>query len=115
MSEIHALAARQPRAKLGPLVYDPGPLGDEQVEIDVEYCGICHSDLSMLNNDWQITQYPLVPGHEAIGKISAMGRGAKSVRIGQTVGLGWNAGSCLHCRQCLTGNHNMCQSLEQTI
>jgi len=115
MAEIHALAARQARGKLGPLVYDPGPLGDEQVEIDVEYCGICHSDLSMLNNDWQITQYPLVPGHEAIGKISAMGRGAKSVRIGQTVGLGWNAGSCLHCRHCLTGNHNMCQSLEQTI
>ena len=67
MSEIHALAARQARGKLGPLAYDPGPLADEQVEIDVHYCGICHSDLSMLNNDWQITQYPFVPGHEAIG------------------------------------------------
>jgi uncharacterized zinc-type alcohol dehydrogenase-like protein len=115
MSEIHALAAREARGKLGPLAYDPGPLADEQVEIDVQYCGICHSDLSMLNNDWGITQYPLVPGHEAIGTIAAMGRGAKSVHIGQTVGLGWNSRSCLHCRQCLTGNHNMCQSLEQTI
>ena len=115
MPEIHALAARQARGKLGPLAYDPGPLADEQVEIDVQYCGICHSDLSMLNNDWGITQYPFVPVHEAIGKISATGRAATSVHIGQTVGLGWNAGSCLHCRQCLTGNHNMCQSLEQTI
>jgi uncharacterized zinc-type alcohol dehydrogenase-like protein len=51
MSEIHALAARQARGKLGPIAYDPGPLADEQVEIDVQYCGICHSDLSMLNND----------------------------------------------------------------
>ena len=58
MSEIHALAARQPRGKLGPLAYDPGPLGDEQVEIEVQYCGICHSDLSMLNNEWQISQFP---------------------------------------------------------
>jgi uncharacterized zinc-type alcohol dehydrogenase-like protein len=115
MPEIHALAARQARGKLTPLDYCPGPLEEEQVEIDVQYCGICHSDLSMLNNDWGITQYPFVPGHEAIGKVSALGHGAKSVRVGQTVGLGWNAGSCLHCRQCLTGNHNMCQSLEQTI
>ena len=93
MSEIHALGAREAHGKLGPLAYDPGPLADEQVEIDVEYCGICHSDLSMLNNDWQITQYPFVPGHEAIGKISALGHGAKSVHIGQTVGLGWNSAS----------------------
>jgi len=51
MSEIHALSAPQPHAKLAPFAYDPGPLADDQVEIDVQYCGICHSDLSMLNND----------------------------------------------------------------
>jgi uncharacterized zinc-type alcohol dehydrogenase-like protein len=115
MAEIHALAARQPRGKLEPFSYDPGPLGDAQVEIEVQYCGICHSDLSMLNNEWQFTQYPFVPGHEAIGKVAAVGRDVRTVRVGQTVGLGWNAGSCLHCRQCLSGNHNMCESLEQTI
>jgi uncharacterized zinc-type alcohol dehydrogenase-like protein len=69
----------------------------------------------MLNNEWQFTQYPFVPGHEAIGKVAAVGRDVRTVRVGQTVGLGWNAGSCLHCRQCLSGNHNMCESLEQTI
>jgi uncharacterized zinc-type alcohol dehydrogenase-like protein len=95
--------------------YDPGPLGEEQIEIEVHYCGICHSDLSMLNNDWQMTNYPLVPGHEAIGKVVAMGAGAKLVSMGQTVGLGWNSGSCMYCTQCLTGNQNMCQRLEMTI
>lgn len=115
MTQIHALAAQQPSGKLGPFSYDPGPLRDEQVEIEVQYCGICHSDLSMLNNEWGMTSYPFVPGHEAVGKVTAVGRDAKRVREGQLVGLGWNAGSCLHCRQCLTGNHNMCQSLEQTI
>ena len=115
MSEIRALAAKQPRGKLEPFSYDPGPLGDEQVEIDVQYCGICHSDLSMLNNEWQFTQYPLVPGHEAIGTVSAIGAHAKLVAVGQTVGLGWNAGSCMACPQCLGGDHNMCRNLQQTI
>ena len=115
MAEIHALAAREPRGKLEPFSYDPGPLGDAQVEIEVQYCGICHSDLAMLNNEWQITRYPFVPGHEVIGRVAAVGREVPTVRVGQTVGLGWNAGSCLHCRQCLTGNHNLCESLEQTI
>jgi uncharacterized zinc-type alcohol dehydrogenase-like protein len=115
MSEILALAAREAGGKLSPFTYDPGPLLPEQVEIDVQYCGICHSDLSMLNNQWRATAFPFVPGHEAIGVISAAGENVKGVKTGDTVGLGWNAGSCLHCRPCLTGNHNMCQSLEQTI
>jgi uncharacterized zinc-type alcohol dehydrogenase-like protein len=65
MSTIHALAASGAGEKLQSFTYDPGPLGDEQVEIEVRYRGICHSDLSMLHNEWQITQFPFVPGHEA--------------------------------------------------
>src|SRR3954454_23257429 len=109
MSEIHALAAKQPKGKLEPFSYDPGPLGPEQVEIEVHYCGVCHSDLSMLNNEWGATAFPFVPGHEAIGKVVAIGTAAKNVTVGETVGLGWNSGSCLHCRQCLAGDHNMCE------
>lgn len=115
MSEIHALAARDSGGRLSPYSYDPGPLGDEQVEIEVQYCGLCHSDLMFLKNHLGGTAYPFVPGHEAIGRVVALGRGAKAVREGQTVGLGWNAGSCLHCRPCLSGDQNMCVTLEQTI
>jgi uncharacterized zinc-type alcohol dehydrogenase-like protein len=115
MSEILALAAKQAKGKLEPFSYDPGPLGAEQVEIEVAYCGICHSDYSMLANEWGISKFPLVPGHEAVGKVVATGEQAKFIKVGQTVGLGWNSGSCLHCRPCLSGDHNMCQSLEQTI
>ncbi|HEX7363389.1 MAG TPA: NAD(P)-dependent alcohol dehydrogenase [Bryobacteraceae bacterium] len=115
MSQIHALAAKQAGGKLEPFSYDPGPLGDEQVEIEVQYCGICHSDYSMLHNEFGISQFPLVPGHEAVGKIVAAGDKTKFVKVGQTVGLGWYSGSCLHCRPCLAGNQNMCESLEQTI
>ncbi len=115
MSKVQALAAHEANGKLQSFSYDPGPLGAEQVEIEVHYCGICHSDFSMLRNEWGMTQFPFVPGHEAVGKIVAVGENTKSVKVGQTVGLGWNSGSCLHCYPCLTGNQNMCQNLEQTI
>jgi uncharacterized zinc-type alcohol dehydrogenase-like protein len=66
-------------------------------------------------NEWQMTKYPFVPGHEAVGTVRAVGSHAKRVVPGQTVGLGWNAGSCMFCPQCLSGDHNMCRTLEQTI
>src|SRR5215472_18483853 len=83
MSEIHALAATEPKGKLEPFTYDPGPLGDEQVEIEVKYCGICHSDLVMLNDELKMTRFPFVPGHEAVGTVAAAGRGVKLVSVGQ--------------------------------
>jgi alcohol/geraniol dehydrogenase (NADP+) len=86
MNEVHALSAKQARGRLEPFSYDPGPLRDEQVEIKVQYCGICHSDLSMLNNEWGMTQFPFVPGHEAIGKVVALGAKAKIVKLGETWG-----------------------------
>ncbi len=113
--EIRALAAAKAHAKLELISYDPGPLGAEQVEIEVQYCGICYSDVSMLDNDWRMTQYPFVPGHEAVGKVVALGAHAKAVHLGQMVGLGWNSGSCMSCRPCLAGDHNLCTSLEQTV
>ncbi|MEO8002171.1 MAG: NAD(P)-dependent alcohol dehydrogenase [Arenimonas sp.] len=115
MSTIKAWAAHTAGGKLEPFEYDPGPLGDEEVEIAVEYCGICHSDLSLLNNDWGMTRYPFVPGHEATGRVIAMGNKAKGVSIGQRVGLGWNSHSCMHCKQCLMGNQNLCENLQPTL
>jgi len=115
IDRVRAYAAAAPKAALTPIDYDPGPLGDEQVDIAVEYCGICHSDLSMLDNEWGNTRYPLVAGHEIVGTITALGTQAKGLRIGQRVGLGWYAGSCMHCRQCMSGHHNLCREGEQTI
>ena len=70
---IKGYAATEPRGTLQPFEFDPGPLGDSQVEIKVEYCGLCHSDLSMLTNEWGISPYPLVAGHEIIGTVAAKG------------------------------------------
>ena len=92
-----------------------GPLGAEDVEVEVEHCGLCHSDLSVLNNDWGGSQYPAVLGHEVVGRVIALGSAAKGLKIGQRVGIGWNAGSCMHCRQCKSGEQQLCQQAEATI
>ena len=113
--KFRGYAAFEPKGSLQPFEYDPGELGPEQIEIQVNYCGLCHSDLSMLNNDWQWTQYPFVGGHEVAGKIIAVGENGKGLDVGDSVGLGWNAGSCMHCDQCISGNHIDCPQLEQTI
>ncbi|MBL8765136.1 MAG: NAD(P)-dependent alcohol dehydrogenase [Phycisphaerae bacterium] len=113
--KIRAMAAREARGPLAPFEFEPGPLGKEQVEIRVASCGICHSDLSMRNNEWGMSAYPLVPGHEIVGTVTATGAEVRGVRVGDRVGLGWYSHSCLTCRQCLSGHHNLCGSNEQTI
>ncbi|HXY59875.1 MAG TPA: NAD(P)-dependent alcohol dehydrogenase [Methylocystis sp.] len=112
---IRAWAAKGRKQKLEPFNYEPGELGPEEVEIAVEHCGICHSDLSVINDDWGISTYPLIPGHEAVGRVVALGAAAKGLRLGQKVGVGWSAGSCLHCRQCLAGDQHLCAENVATI
>ena len=115
MSTIKAYAADGPKQPFKPFQYDPGQLGVEEVEVAVDYCGICHSDLSMLNNDWGMTKYPFVGGHEVIGKISAVGSNARGLKVGQSVGVGWTAESCMACQQCLSGDHHLCANARGTI
>ena len=115
MPTFRAFAATQPKADLAPFEYDPGPLGDEEVEIAVSHCGICHSDLSMLDNDWGQSKYPLVPGHEVAGTVAAVGGRVANLKVGDRVGLGWNARSCMACRQCVGGDHHLCPTAEGTI
>jgi uncharacterized zinc-type alcohol dehydrogenase-like protein len=112
---IKAYAALTTGGKLEPFEYDPGELGVDQVEIDISSCGICHSDLSMLDNDWQMTEYPLVPGHEIVGKIGAVGERVTHLKPGQRVGLGWFSKSCMTCSECMSGNYNLCPTAEGVI
>lgn len=110
-----AWVARAPGQPLTLERVDLGPMGPEEVEVAVEHCGLCHSDLSILNNDWGLSRYPAVLGHEAVGRITAVGASAKGLKVGQRVGVGWNAGSCMHCRQCMSGGHHLCPQVQPTI
>jgi uncharacterized zinc-type alcohol dehydrogenase-like protein len=109
---LAALAAKQP---LTPFEYELPPLAPGEVDIRVTHCGICHSDTSMINNEWGFSAYPLVPGHEVIGVVEAVGPGPSDRQVGQRVGLGWQAGSCGHCEYCRAGKETFCDSESDTI
>jgi uncharacterized zinc-type alcohol dehydrogenase-like protein len=115
MTIVNAYAATEVGGKLQPFQYKLSEIGADEVDISIEHCGICHSDLSMLENAWGITQYPFVPGHEIIGTVSAIGKDVTNLKIGDRVGLGWHSGYCLTCDQCLTGDHNICHNAQGTI
>lgn len=115
MTDIKAYAALKPGAPLEPFNYDPGALPADYVEIDVSACGLCHSDVSMIDNEWGASRYPLVPGHEAIGRVSELGSNVTHLKLGQMVGVGWSAGSCLTCGQCMSGYQHRCGSAARTI
>lgn len=110
MSIIKSYAAKDAGAALEVWEYDAGELLPEDVEVKVDYCGVCHSDLSMIDNEWGMSQYPLVAGHEVIGHVVALGSAAQSkgLKMGQRVGIGWTARSCGHCDACISGNQINC-------
>lgn len=115
MRTVKAYAATKAKGEFEPFEFELGDIEPDEVDISVESCGICHSDLSMLDDEWGMAQYPLVPGHEVIGTISAVGDHVTHLKIGDRVGLGWQAGYCMVCEQCMSGDHNLCASAEPTI
>ena len=100
---VQAYAVMSPKSQLEPFEYEPQPLGALEVEVRVQYCGVCHSDLGMIDNDWGMSKYPLVPGHEVIGEVTALGEQVSDLKVGQRVGVGWQSGSCQTCRYCRRG------------
>jgi uncharacterized zinc-type alcohol dehydrogenase-like protein len=114
MAQIQGLAAHAAGAELLPFHYDPGKLAAHDVEIAISHCAVCHSDLHLIANDWGTSQYPLIPGHEIIGKVAAVGLEVKSLEVGQRVGLGWQSNSCGQCEWCMRGQENLCATSELT-
>ena len=114
MATIQGLAVYAAGAELLPYRYDPGKLGPHEVEIDITHCGICHSDLHLISNDWGISQYPFIPGHEIVGTVAAVGAEVRSLEEGERVGLGWQSNSCGQCEWCTRGMENLCPAAEGT-
>src|SRR3954453_15724666 len=115
MATIEAWVAPAAKSGLVRQKVELGPLGDEEVEVEVGDCGLCHYDLSIRDNDWGFSRFPAVLGHEAVGRVVEVGRAAKGLEVGQRVGVGWTAGSCMHCSQCMSGNHHLCPQATLTV
>jgi len=114
ISEIHGLAAHAAGAVLLPFKYHVEDLAPHDVEVNITHCGVCHSDVHLIDNDWGISKYPFIPGHEIVGEITAVGSEVRSRKPGERVGIGWQANSCGICEWCLQGDEHLCPKSQPT-
>lgn len=108
MITTKAYAAYQAHDDLKPFQFERRFVRDEDVLIDIQYCGICHSDIHTVNSDWGPTNYPCVPGHEIIGRVKEVGSAVTKFKVGDLVGVGCLVDSCQHCSSCEEGLEQYC-------
>jgi len=101
-------AAKDSLSRLEPFEFVRNDAGPNEVQIDVLYCGVCHSDIHQVKNEWFNTIYPCVPGHEVVGRVAKIGPGVTRHVVGDLVGVGCMIDSCQHCDPCLSGDQNYC-------
>jgi uncharacterized zinc-type alcohol dehydrogenase-like protein len=106
--KVHAFAAMKAGDALRPFSYEVSSLQPFEVLIKVSHCGLCHSDIHLIDNDWGRSQYPLVPGHEIIGTIVKKGEQVDHLKVGERVGVSWIHNACMQCPTCLEGDTNIC-------
>lgn len=103
-------AAHTATSKLEPFEFKRRSAGNDDVTIQILYCGVCHSDIHVARNEWKSTVYPVVPGHEIIGKVLQVGSNVKKFRVGDIVGVGCMVGSCGQCAGCDEGYEQYCEN-----
>lgn len=111
---VHAYGAHAGDRPLEPMLITRREPGAHDVCIDVAYCGICHSDLHQVRAEWAGTMFPCVPGHEIVGRVSAVGSSVTGFQLGDLVGVGCIVDSCKHCEDCDSGLENYCNRMVGT-
>jgi uncharacterized zinc-type alcohol dehydrogenase-like protein len=111
---VNAFAALAPKAPLVPFRYELPTLGPDDVELAVSHCGLCHSDVHLIDDAWNKSVYPLVPGHEVVGEVVAVGAAVTHLRPGDRAGVGWQRSACFACDLCRAGHENLCARQEAT-
>jgi alcohol/geraniol dehydrogenase (NADP+) len=94
--------------------YEVGELEAYEVEIRISHCGICRSDLHLIDTDWQVSKFPFLPGHEIVGAVEAVGKAVQNIQPGARVGIGWQSGCCGNCRWCRSRKENLCPDSQPT-
>ncbi len=108
-NEVKAYGAKASKTALEPMKIKRRAAGENDIEIDITYCGVCHSDIHTVNNDWKNSVYPVVPGHEIIGRVVKTGPGATEFKQGQLVGVGCLVDSCHDCSACNDDLEQFCE------
>ncbi|SAL09948.1 NAD(P)-dependent alcohol dehydrogenase [Caballeronia telluris] len=115
MMKAHAYAAQSAESPLAPFSVERRDVKEHDVRIDILYCGVCHSDLHMARNEWGATNYPVVPGHEIVGRVSAVGSEVTKFKVGQLAGVGCMVDSCRTCAACKEGLEQYCEGPDSFI
>ena len=110
MSKAKGYAAKSSTSPLEPFAFERRTVGPNDVQIDILYCGICHSDLHIARNEWQNTIYPVVPGHEIVGKVIAVGKNVKKFKEGDIAAVGCLVDSCRQCGGCHDDLEQYCET-----
>ncbi len=108
MSRTRAYAVQEPRAPLAPFEIERRDVGDHDLLVDIAYCGICHSDIHQTRDEWGGATFPMVPGHEIVGRVARAGAKVTRFREGDTVGIGCLVDSCRTCARCARGLEQYC-------
>jgi uncharacterized zinc-type alcohol dehydrogenase-like protein len=110
-SPILGYAAMELGQPLRSFSYDSPELGVNDARVSVTHCGVCHTDIQAIDDYYELTDYPFVPGHEIVGYVTQVGSGVSSLNIGDRVGIGWQGRSCMHCEWCLKGEEQLCMEV----
>jgi uncharacterized zinc-type alcohol dehydrogenase-like protein len=108
MIATRGLAAVQAKGQLVPFEFERREPRPNDVVLDITHCGICHSDLHFVDNDWARSLYPVVPGHEIVGRVTAVGNGVTKFAVGDLAAIGCLVDSCRECSYCQSGNEHLC-------
>jgi len=114
MNNIQGLAVHAAGAHLLPYSYDAGELLADDIEVKISHCAVCHSDVHLIDNDWGMSRYPFIPGHEIVGTVTRIGARVKNHVVGARVGIGWQADSCGVCEWCRKGEEQLCPKAQPT-
>ncbi|WP_165856808.1 NAD(P)-dependent alcohol dehydrogenase [Marinobacter sp. JSM 1782161] len=108
MANTKAYAAQSETSGVAPFGIDRREPRPDDVSIEIDYCGVCHTDIHFAENDWGMTQYPVVPGHEIVGRVTAVGSDVTGFQVGDVVGVGCMVDSCRQCSACEAGLEQYC-------
>lgn len=107
--KVYGYGATKAHHDLVPVSFERTPLRDGEIAFKVKYCGVCHSDVHQVHDDWDNSLYPCVPGHEIVGEVTEIGSGVSKFKVGDLIGVGCMVNSCRECDYCNDGLENYCQ------
>jgi len=113
LKTVTGFAAKAAGQLLEPFTYEPPEMGEHEIRVAITHCGVCYTDIQGIDDHFEISTFPFVPGHEIVGTVSEVGGAVSGLKTGDRVGIGWQGRSCMSCEWCLQGEEQLCQDIDK--